>query len=115
MRRWVIVPVKRFAAAKSRLAPAVPARQRRILARGFLDHTLKTLRGLKAIEGIVVVSKDRAALAAARKFGARTVREGKCDGLNRALARAAAEAFERGPRKSIGSITFSKTVSVGNS
>jgi 2-phospho-L-lactate guanylyltransferase len=96
MKRWVIVPVKRLTAAKSRLQPALSARQRRILAGKLLDHTLKVLRGLKAIEGILVVSKDRAVLAAARKFGALSVPEGKCDGLNRALTRAAAEAVVRG-------------------
>jgi 2-phospho-L-lactate guanylyltransferase len=96
MKRWVIVPVKQLDAAKTRLAPALSARQRRLLARGLLDHTLKVLRGLKGIEGILVVSKDRAMLAAARKFGAGTVLEAKCDGLNRALARATAEAARRG-------------------
>jgi 2-phospho-L-lactate guanylyltransferase len=96
MKRWVIVPVKRFAAAKSRLSPAVSERRRRALAKALLNHTLNTLRGVTGISGIVVVSRDRAALAAAGKFGALTVREGQCDGLNRALARASAEAVRRG-------------------
>ena len=98
MKRWVIVPVKRLTAAKSRLQPVLSARKRRLLARALLDHTLKVLCGLKGIEGIMVVSKDRAVLAAARKFGALSVFEGKCDGLNRALARAAAEAVRRGAK-----------------
>jgi 2-phospho-L-lactate/phosphoenolpyruvate guanylyltransferase len=96
MKRWVIVPVKRLAAAKSRLAPAISAGQRHTLARALLDHTLETLHGLKGIDGILVVSKDRAVLAAVRKSGAGTVLEAKCDGLNRALARATAEAVRRG-------------------
>jgi 2-phospho-L-lactate/phosphoenolpyruvate guanylyltransferase len=96
MKRWVIVPVKKLAAAKSRLAPALSAKERRLLARRLLDHTLKVLRNLNGIEGIIVVSKDRAALAAAGKSGAQFVPEGKCDGLNRALARAVKEAVRRG-------------------
>jgi 2-phospho-L-lactate guanylyltransferase len=96
MKRWVIVPVKRLAAAKSRLSPALTARNRRLLARALLIHTLKTLRGLNGIEGILVVSKDRAVRSIAGKFGAVFVREGECDGLNRALARATDEAVGRG-------------------
>jgi 2-phospho-L-lactate guanylyltransferase len=96
MKRWVIVPVKRFAAAKSRLAPVVPESRRRGLARALLDHTLRILNGLRGISGILVVSRDRTALAMARKYGALTVPESKCDGLNRALARATAEAVRRG-------------------
>jgi 2-phospho-L-lactate guanylyltransferase len=96
MKRWVIVPVKRLTAAKSRLSPTLPARQRRLLARALLNHTLKTLRGLNGIEGILVVSKDRAVRSIAGKFGAVFVREGECDGLNRALARATDEAVVRG-------------------
>ena len=96
MKRWVIVPVKRLTAAKSRLSPALPARQRRLLARALLTHTLKTLRGLNGIEGILVVGKDRAVRSMAGEFGAVFVREGDCDGLNRALARATDEAIVRG-------------------
>lgn len=96
MKRWVIVPVKRLATAKSRLAPALSARQRRLLAGGLLEHTLKILRNLKGIDGILVVSKDPTVLAAARKSGALPIPEGRCDGLNRALSRAAVEAVRRG-------------------
>jgi 2-phospho-L-lactate guanylyltransferase len=96
MKRWVIVPVKRLAAAKSRLARALPARERRRLACALLNHTLKTVRGLDGIEGILVVSKDRAVRSIAGKYGAVFVREGACDGLNRALARATDEAAQRG-------------------
>jgi 2-phospho-L-lactate guanylyltransferase len=75
MKRWVIVPVKRLTAAKSRLSPALSVRQRRLLAHALLNHTLKTLRGLNGIEGILVVSKDRAVRSIAGKFGAVFVRE----------------------------------------
>ncbi len=96
MKRWIIVPVKRLSAAKSRLSKALPARQRRRLARMLLERTLTTLRRLKGIEGILVVSKDRVVPSIAGKYGAIHVREGQCDGLNRALARAADEAARRG-------------------
>ncbi len=96
MKSWVVVPVKRFSAAKSRLSPALPVRQRRKLARALLEHTLMALVRLKGIEGILVVSKERAVPAIAGKYGAVYVREGKCDGLNRALVRAMDEAVRRG-------------------
>jgi 2-phospho-L-lactate guanylyltransferase len=96
MNRWAIVPVKRFAAAKSRLSPAVPDSRRRALARALLEHTLNILKGLAGLQGILVVSRDREALGIARRAGAFPVPEGKCDGLNRALTRATAEALRRG-------------------
>jgi 2-phospho-L-lactate guanylyltransferase len=96
MKRWVIVPVKRLATAKSRLASALSTRQRRTLARALLDHTLEILHTSKGIDGILVVSKDRAVLASARKSGAGAVPEARCDGLNRALARASDEAVRCG-------------------
>ena len=96
MKRWVIIPVKKFTAAKSRLRPALGERRRRLLARALLEHTLKTVRALKGVEGILVVSKDRAAHSIAEAFGAGFVREGECDGLNRALTRASKEAVRRG-------------------
>ncbi len=96
MKCWVVVPVKRLSAAKSRLAPKLSLRQRGELACLLLTHTLGILGSEKHIEGILVVGKDRAVRAISANHGAIFVQEKTHDGLNRALARAAREAVRRG-------------------
>lgn len=96
MKVWVIVPVKRLAAAKSRLASVLSLRRRRELITALLARTLTTLKKTKGIEGVLVVGKDRAVREIARSHGAAFVREGQGGGLNRALARAQVAAVRRG-------------------
>jgi len=96
MKCWAIVPVKRLAAAKSRLASVLSLRQRRALVCSLLIHALDVLQATDGIEGILVVGKDRAVREIARRSGATFVHEAERDGLNRALLRAAAEAVRRG-------------------
>jgi 2-phospho-L-lactate guanylyltransferase len=96
MKCWAIVPVKRLAAAKSRLAAALPPRQRRALVAFLLNRTLEVLRSEPGVEGILVVGRDRAVSTIARRHGAAFVSEGERGGLNRALARAQAAALRRG-------------------
>jgi 2-phospho-L-lactate guanylyltransferase len=81
---WAIVPVKAFAAAKSRLAGVLSAEARVALSREFLNHTLQVLTTSAAIEQTLVVSADAAALAVARTWGAETLAEQVAD-LNGAL------------------------------
>lgn len=85
---WAIVPVKPFRQAKSRLAAVLTGEQRVELGRAFLSHTLGVLAQVPAVVQTLVVSRDPAALAAARSFGARTVVENGRLGLNEALQRA---------------------------
>jgi 2-phospho-L-lactate guanylyltransferase len=96
MKCWAIVPVKRLAAAKSRLAPILSLRRRRALVCLLLTHTLKALKHARGISGILVIGQDRAVRGIARTSGAEFIAEGEQGGLNRALARAAAEAVRRG-------------------
>ncbi|MGB7538415.1 MAG: 2-phospho-L-lactate guanylyltransferase [Anaerolineales bacterium] len=96
MKCWVIVPVKRLSAAKSRLAAMLTIGQRRELVCALLAHTLRALHGVKGITGKIVVGKDRAVRNIAINRGAVFVPEKTRDGLNRALARAAREAVRRG-------------------
>ena len=88
MTLWAIVPVKPLRRGKSRLSGALSEDERTHLNQLLLEHTLKTLRDLKEIEHILVVSRDPAALSIAREHGARTVRENGSPQLNTALARA---------------------------
>lgn len=88
MTLWAIVPVKPLRRGKSRLAGALSDEERVELNQSLLEHTLKTLMGLKEVEQVLVISRDPEALTIARQHGARTVRENGQPLLNTALTRA---------------------------
>ena len=88
MTLWAIVPVKPLRYGKSRLAEVLTPEERMDLNRRMLAHTLDTLTAMPEIEHVLVVSRDQAALALAREYGARTVQESGTPKLNVALARA---------------------------
>lgn len=85
---WAIVPVKPLRLGKSRLSGVLSDDERAALNRRFLEQTLDTIRNTPAISQTLVVSRDPAALALARQYGARTVHEDGTPNLNSALARA---------------------------
>ena len=88
MTLWAIVPVKPLRRGKSRLAGTLSEDQRTELNRSLLQNTLKTFSDLKEVEEVLVISRDPQALAIARQYGARTVREDGQPELNTALRRA---------------------------
>jgi len=88
MTLWAIVPVKPLRHGKSRLAEVLTPDERMDLNRRMLAHTLDTLTAIPEIEHVLVVSRDPAALALAREYGARTVQESGAPQLNVALTRA---------------------------
>ncbi len=85
---WAIVPVKPLRRGKSRLAGVLSQTERAELNRELLIHTIQTLSALPDIEQVLVISRDPAALALAREYGARTVQEDGNSQLNVALTRA---------------------------
>jgi 2-phospho-L-lactate/phosphoenolpyruvate guanylyltransferase len=85
---WVIIPVKPFSRAKSRLSEALTPEQRYMLAENMLRHVLDVVRDVPQVMGTLVVSRDTKALSIARDYGARTVQESGAPELNRALMRA---------------------------
>ncbi|GAB4464772.1 MAG: 2-phospho-L-lactate guanylyltransferase [Anaerolineales bacterium] len=85
---WAIVPVKPLRRGKSRLAGTLSEEERAELNQSLLQRTLNTLKDIKELEQVLVVSRDPHALAVARQHGARTVREDGQPELNMALARA---------------------------
>ncbi len=87
MSLWAIIPVKPLRRGKSRLAGVLSEEERTLLNVTLLENTLRTLKQVKEIDQILVVSRDTSALALAREFKTRTVQEGK-PGLNTALKRA---------------------------
>ncbi|NWG34046.1 MAG: 2-phospho-L-lactate guanylyltransferase [Chloroflexi bacterium] len=88
MTLWAIVPVKPLRRGKSRLAGTLSEDERAELNQSLLQHTLNTLKEVKELEQVLVISRDPHALAVARQHGARTVREDGQPELNTALARA---------------------------
>jgi 2-phospho-L-lactate/phosphoenolpyruvate guanylyltransferase len=85
---WAIVPVKPLQRGKSRLAEVLTKEERLDLNRRLLAHTMDTLTSIPDIEHVLVISRDQAALALAREYGARTVQEHGAPQLNIALTRA---------------------------
>ena len=85
---WAIVPVKPLRHGKSRLAGILTQEERAALNRQMLVHTIDTLKAIREIDQILVISRDQAALALARDHGARTVQENGASELNLALSRA---------------------------
>jgi len=85
---WAIVPVKPLNRSKSRLAPVLDGKQREALSRQMLEQTLRTLSQVVGISGILVISRDHAALSLARQFDVQTVQESGTPELNDALGRA---------------------------
>jgi 2-phospho-L-lactate/phosphoenolpyruvate guanylyltransferase len=83
-----VVPVKDFAAAKSRLAPHAPD-FRRGLARAMVEDVLAALAATTQLAGLVVVTVDPMARELAMRYGARVFEDGACDGHTGAVMAAA--------------------------
>jgi 2-phospho-L-lactate/phosphoenolpyruvate guanylyltransferase len=88
MSLWAIIPVKPLRRGKSRLAEILSEDERKLLNQSLLEHTLKTVSEVPEISQTIVISRDTAALALARDFGARTILEEGNPALNMALRRA---------------------------
>jgi 2-phospho-L-lactate guanylyltransferase len=95
---FTIVPVKPFAQSKSRLAEVLSSEERAGLSRAFLEHTLSVLMEVAEVTETLVISRDPAALAVARAFGARAVLETEPSDLNAALEHATEIAQQSGAR-----------------
>jgi 2-phospho-L-lactate guanylyltransferase len=91
---WAVIPVKETAAAKERLADAVPRHLRPGLALAMLEDVLaavaKTLhQGPRGLAGIAVVTLDPAVQALAQRYGARILTDDARGGHTAAVAAAA--------------------------
>ena len=92
----VLMPVKAFADAKVRLAPALDGAARAALARTMADHVMTAAGDLP----VAVVCDDAEVAAWARSRGALVIGEpGR--GLNGAVARGVAQLVEAGARQVI--------------
>ncbi|MDH5490549.1 MAG: 2-phospho-L-lactate guanylyltransferase [Myxococcales bacterium] len=67
---WAIVPAKRYALAKSRLAPLLERAERSALARAMLREVLEVLGALEGLGGQLVLAGDAQVAADAEAAGA---------------------------------------------
>nr|WP_290666366.1 2-phospho-L-lactate guanylyltransferase [Ardenticatena sp.] len=95
---WVIVPAKRAALAKSRLASVLDERRRTRLVSRLLHHVLATIKRAAPAAGIVggiVVSRDPHWLVLARRYGLLPLVESG-HGVNAAVQQGVHAALRRG-------------------
>jgi 2-phospho-L-lactate guanylyltransferase len=99
MRTAAILPVKRFAAAKSRLGASVADPLRGELARAMVLDVLLALAQAGSIECTIVVTREEGLLETARELGALIVMDSDEQGQSAAVTlgvrRALAEGIER--------------------
>lgn len=82
---WAIVPAKRFALAKQRLAAMLSKPERKRLAQAMFQDVLATLSATPEISGIVVVSEDPLAKTLAADANVRLVSDIPEAGINNAV------------------------------
>lgn len=69
MKATAVLPVKRFAAAKRRLATGLDDERREALVAAMLEDVLEAIGAARSIEGTIVVSDEPAAAKAAARAG----------------------------------------------
>jgi 2-phospho-L-lactate guanylyltransferase len=73
LKATAVLPVKRFAAAKQRLAPGMGASHRAELAAAMLEDVLEAIAAARSVERTVVVTSEPRAVELARAAGAEMV------------------------------------------
>ncbi len=66
---WVVVPVKRFSNAKTRLAPLLSAAERESLAQAMLNDVLRAIAESRRVAGVLVVSREVRARYSVERIG----------------------------------------------
>jgi 2-phospho-L-lactate/phosphoenolpyruvate guanylyltransferase len=94
-----VLPVKSFGAAKQRLAPALGAGSRQALAQAMFSDVLASLRRVRDLDSLVVVTADPVAEEAAQGERVRVLRDTEQSGQSAAaligIRHALATGFER--------------------
>ena len=86
MRTLAVLPIKSFGAAKSRLAGLLASGSRQAIAQAMFCDTLGSLKHVRGLDGIVVVTGDREAEAATLGRGVQVLRDEAEAGHNAAAA-----------------------------
>ena len=84
---WVVVPVKRFSNAKTRLAPLLSAAERESLAQVMLNDVLRAIAESRRVAGVLVVSREVRARYSVERIGGLFVEESGM-GLSTAIVQA---------------------------
>lgn len=95
-RHGVVVPVKRLAAAKSRLA-SLGDDVRRELVAAFLTDTVSALLDTSCVARVLVVTDDAALAGWLRGLGVEAIPDGSAEDLNDTLVQGMAELLRREP------------------
>ena len=82
---WVVVPVKRFSNAKTRLASLLTAAERESLAQAMLNDVLSAITASRLASGVVVVSREVRARYSVERAGGLFLEESGA-GLSAAIA-----------------------------
>jgi 2-phospho-L-lactate/phosphoenolpyruvate guanylyltransferase len=93
---WAIIPVKPPLQSKRRLAHLLSPEERADLIGGFLDGMLAELRQVEGLSKLLIVSRDPAVGAIARRHDVVLLEEKRPFGLNSAVTQAAAWAGAQG-------------------
>lgn len=94
-----LVPVRSITGAKKRLATTLAVSDRERLALAMLESMLGALGRARSIDRVFVVSADHGLLGHAARLGAELIEEGRPQGLNAAVAMAAATIEKRGAKR----------------
>lgn len=99
MSATAVLPVKRFDAAKQRLAAGIEAERRRELAAAMLADVLEAIGGARSVERLIVVTGDPVAQELAAEADAEIVPDpedaGHVEAAQAGIARAEVEGAER--------------------
>lgn len=97
---FILVPVKRFEAAKTRLSPALAPKDRSALASAMLEDTLQVLKGLSGIDGIALVTREPLAIKLAKSLDILAIEDTASD-LNGALELGRSTLLDAAPDASV--------------
>lgn len=93
---WALVPAKLGSAVKTRLGAALTPAERAALAHAMLSDVLAALRGVAALAGVAVITRDDSVVALAGDHDAVALRETHAGGLNEGVAEGIAGCRARG-------------------
>ena len=96
MKATAVLPVKRFAAAKQRLAGGIDDERRAAVVAAMLEDVLEAVGGARSVERTIVVTGEPRAIELARNVGAELVEDPGAGGHSAAALAGAARATEHG-------------------
>jgi len=95
---WLVIPVKQFEKAKSRLRSVLTEVEREALFEAMYRDVLDVACKARGFDRVTVVTSDARAAREARAVGATVIPDRCCAGHRAALTQAAAELFQHGVR-----------------